>query len=311
MLLGAYTPDANDSWTVLTGNSVTGSFASITDGWSYSIVGGNSVVLTYTGGSTPAPHVGDTDNDGDVDIFDYLNLTGAYGTTSGATWAMGDSDADGDVDIFDYLNLTGEYGWSNSGGANVPEPATMSLLALGGLVLLRPQANDMSTICRLKIKVSLYEGEATMRVTALVLVVALASTAALALDKTWNTTTGDWATGTNWTPNGVPTNTERAYIGGAAAGTMATISTGSQFAYEVRVANDANSKGSLQVTGGTLTVGEAADNEVGLGIGVQGTGTLLQTGGTINVRTSNTGWPDVQCFEHRQRVERHGLLPDG
>ncbi len=47
----------------------------------------------------------------------------------------GDVDSDGDVDIFDFMDIQANWGWSDGGG--VPEPATMSLLALGGLALIR------------------------------------------------------------------------------------------------------------------------------------------------------------------------------
>ncbi len=87
----------------------------------------------------PLPrHIGDTDEDGDVDIFDYINLTANYNTSSGATWAMGDFDLDGDVDIFDFQALTSEYGWTEEFLA-VPEPTTLFLLgsAAAGILLKR------------------------------------------------------------------------------------------------------------------------------------------------------------------------------
>ncbi len=91
------------------------------------------------------PHAGDVDKDGDVDIFDFMDLQGSFGATSGAVWTDGDIDpydsnglsvtGDGDVDIFDFMDIQANWGWSDGGG--VPEPATISLLALGGLALIR------------------------------------------------------------------------------------------------------------------------------------------------------------------------------
>ena len=93
----------------------------------------------------PPPHAGDVDGDGDVDIFDFMDLQGNFGSTSGKVWTDGDIDpydgnslaasGDGDVDIFDFMDIQANWGWSDGGG--VPEPATMSLLALGGLALIR------------------------------------------------------------------------------------------------------------------------------------------------------------------------------
>jgi PhoPQ-activated pathogenicity-related protein len=54
---------------------------------------------------------GDTDRDGDVDLVDLGALAGAYGTTSGATWAMGNFDGDYDVDLVDLGALAGNYGY--------------------------------------------------------------------------------------------------------------------------------------------------------------------------------------------------------
>ncbi len=79
------------------------------------------------------PHTGDADNDGDVDIFDYMTVTARYGQdgTSQWRWVEGDFDEDGDIDIFDYMAMTAEYGWTEGGGGsgeNIPEPATLFLV---------------------------------------------------------------------------------------------------------------------------------------------------------------------------------------
>jgi hypothetical protein len=86
---------------------------------------------------------GDTDLDGDIDLTDLTNMGGGYGALSGATWGQGDSDGDGDVDLTDLTNLGGNYGFSGlfdheyDTGYGVPEPASMALLAMGALAVLR------------------------------------------------------------------------------------------------------------------------------------------------------------------------------
>lgn len=81
---------------------------------------------------------GDANLDGEVDILD-LNAVG-NNWASGTYWGTGDMNGDGAVDILD-LNSVGNN-WSNDydgtgAPAPTPEPATMGLLAVGGLVLLR------------------------------------------------------------------------------------------------------------------------------------------------------------------------------
>ncbi|MDP6544419.1 MAG: PEP-CTERM sorting domain-containing protein, partial [Phycisphaerae bacterium] len=113
----------------------------------------------------------DFDGDGDVDLNDLAILQGNYGFPSVAhpgdangdnrvneadlailndQWGLrapgqsGDFDGDGDVDIDDFNILKGNMGWDGTGGgapqtpgSETPEPATMSLLAIGGLLILR------------------------------------------------------------------------------------------------------------------------------------------------------------------------------
>jgi hypothetical protein len=79
---------------------------------------------------------GDSNVDGYVDVSD-LSLMGAnYGTASGATWDMADSNYDGAVDVSDLSILGANYNKNIFGSTSVPEPATLGLLALGGLGVL-------------------------------------------------------------------------------------------------------------------------------------------------------------------------------
>ena len=102
--------------------------------WNNNMVG----QVNYTSGAITLTHVGlagDGNNDGAIDATDYADWFNNYGTTPGA-WATGDFNGDGSVDATDYADWFNNYGAGTSGGP-VPEPATMTLLVLGGLAMLR------------------------------------------------------------------------------------------------------------------------------------------------------------------------------
>lgn len=82
---------------------------------------GNGIAKLIGPGTLP----GDVNFDGVVNIFD-INLVSA---NWGGTGPTGDANKDGTVNIFD-INLV-SANWTPTGGAAVPEPSTIVLLALG------------------------------------------------------------------------------------------------------------------------------------------------------------------------------------
>ena len=83
---------------------------------------------------------GDGNGDGIVDVGDYQVWFNHYGDTS-SLFSHGDFDGSGVVDVADYAIWFNNYGSTMgglpAGGAPAPEPASLVLLAFGGLAMQR------------------------------------------------------------------------------------------------------------------------------------------------------------------------------
>jgi len=78
--------------------------------------------------------MGDFNLDGVVNATDLGTMSTNFGLT-GFGWAGGNANCDDVINATDLGTLSTNFGLG--GGGSVPEPATLGLLGLGGLALLR------------------------------------------------------------------------------------------------------------------------------------------------------------------------------
>ena len=153
--LNGYRPNQGDTFALITSTSMSGTFASITSniagqllldpnnpaGGYWSIFRGAAVgtnyVVTFQGAMA-----GDATGDNKVDSGDFGAIARNW-EQSGKTWYDGDFNGDGVVDNTDFGAVA--RNWGSTGlapsaaplDAPIPEPATLVMLALSGLSLIR------------------------------------------------------------------------------------------------------------------------------------------------------------------------------
>jgi hypothetical protein len=151
--IGGFRPKQGDAFTIIqvlgSGQAGYGNFATFTS----NIANGldpnwndpnTTAPRAFTGDWTAEDYIvtfrgftgGDATQDGNVSLGDIGIVAGNWNKNS-QTWAQGDFTGDGVVGLGDIGILAGNWGWTRPGGAPVPEPGTMALLALGGVALIR------------------------------------------------------------------------------------------------------------------------------------------------------------------------------
>jgi hypothetical protein len=144
-LLNNFVPDDQDLFTILSGGTISGSFANLNPNGRINIDGADGSFLVTIGSDqvmlsnfllAPPVLAGDYNDDGVVDAADYVVWRKFAGTTGPLP---NETESLGEIDEEDHDAWLANFGASGGGGAaaNTPEPST-SLLALAALFVTLP-----------------------------------------------------------------------------------------------------------------------------------------------------------------------------
>ena len=141
-LIGGFSPAEGDLFDVISASLITGVFDTLNlPDLSPSLVW--DLADLYTAGEllvSLSPLASDFDEDGDVDGNDFLRWQRNFSILDGtASLSNGDANGDGDVDGDDFLLWQRNYPYPTV-LSSVPEPNSLVLLALSGLLMLRRRA---------------------------------------------------------------------------------------------------------------------------------------------------------------------------
>lgn len=136
-LINGFDPNAGDTFDIFNFATSTGTFADVLLPTLDTGLGWHLGEL-YTDGELHVELLGDLNQDGFVGIEDLDLLLANWGDSALAfDYAAGDASGDGLVGAADLALVQANWGNGTPGGGNVPEPGSLALLGLGGLMLAR------------------------------------------------------------------------------------------------------------------------------------------------------------------------------
>ena len=130
-LINNFVPDYDDSFTIITSDSLTGDFATFTG----LLVDADMTLVPTTGSyALVAALPGDGDLNGIVNFADFVLLANEFGNTN-TDWGQGNFNFDNITNFADFVILANHFGDQVPADQVAPEPGALGLLCMGILIL--------------------------------------------------------------------------------------------------------------------------------------------------------------------------------